>query len=117
MAAEFSQISNRNYRWFRLKNVYINTLSRSRLPPGMYNYTYSASKTKAFKIFTTYVGSRGYYLLFSSFYLIRKLTEEIANKFSCYFVCFYLYNIRLHLTYKLFKWPYAKELKESIASL
>ena len=52
MAAEFSQISSRNYRWFRLKNVYINSLSRSRLPPGMYNYTYSASKTKAFKIVT-----------------------------------------------------------------
>ena len=51
MAAEFSQISNRNYRWFILKNVYINALSRSRLPPGMYNYTYSASKTnKAFKM-------------------------------------------------------------------
>ena len=54
MAAEFSQISNRNYRWFILKNVYINALSRSRLPPGMYNYTYSASKTKAFKMATKY---------------------------------------------------------------
>ena len=54
MATDFLQISDRNCKWFRLKNVYINALSRSRLPPGMYNYTYSASKTKAFKMATKY---------------------------------------------------------------